>query len=168
MNGQRFFGIHPDVPLHRYIHIVLLQRSNRHLCPILSATLNPAVYSFYWPISKDISPKTTITPLWPVKSLKWSSVSLDGFNSLKVYNRKSGGFLKQAMKLLHRLQMALGGVFESHIKWHLVIHQLSGQLLQMWRRSVAKHGRQTESRRICRSSIIQKHRQSMLQEMQCT
>lgn len=116
MNGQHFFGIHPDVPLHRYIHIVLLQRSNRHLCPILSATLNPAVYSFYWPISKDISPKTTITPLWPVKSLKWTSVSLDGFNSLKGLQQKVWGiFFKKSYEAVTQASNGTGRCFwESH------------------------------------------------------
>lgn len=103
-------GILPGVPLHRYekhVHIVLLQQSRRRPCPILSATLNTAACSFYWPTCKDISPKTTtITPLWPVKSLKWTSVSLDAFNSSD-YNRKSEGLKKTAMKLLHRLEMAM-------------------------------------------------------------
>ncbi len=122
MNGQRYIGILPGVPLHRYekhVHIVLLQQSHRHPHPILSA--NTAACSFYWPTRKDISPKTTtITPLWPVKSLKWTSVSLDAFNSQECLQQEVWGIKKTAMKLLHRLQMAMRrgkkslGLGESH------------------------------------------------------
>lgn len=104
-----------QVPYEKHAHIVLLQRSNPYLCPILSATLNPAVCSFYWPISKDISPKTTITLLWLVKSLKWTSVSLDGFNSQKCLQQEVWEIKKKSYEAVTRLQMALRGRFwESH------------------------------------------------------
>lgn len=101
--------------------------------------LNTAACSFYWPTRKDISPKTTtITPLWPVKSLRWTSVSLDAFNSQECLQQEVWGIKKTAMKLLHRLQMAMRrgknpSVWESRTKWHPAIHQPTGQLLQMWR-----------------------------------
>jgi len=85
MNGQRFMGYFLMCPCTgmRNMPILSYCSDQIRMCPILSATLNPAACSFYWPISKDISPKNTITSLWLVKSLKWTSVSLDGFNSQK-------------------------------------------------------------------------------------
>lgn len=65
MNGQHYIGILPGVSLHRYekqVHIVLLQHSHWHPRPILSATLNNAACSFYWPTVRKSLKKPPQSP----------------------------------------------------------------------------------------------------------
>lgn len=102
--------IFPGVTLHRsekYLHIVLQPWSRLLPASHPVSNLDTCRLQFILTRKKISLKTTTITPLWAVKSLKWTSVTLNGFNSQKALQQKVSEMIhaldctKTIIQLLH-------------------------------------------------------------------